>query len=125
MPRRQVILLSIATLSACGGSTEKAAAPDAGPPPSFSCKVTDTSGLHTCTDWHVTSGGSVPATVQQQCTGQTVVESCDHSKYCSGGCLLSQTMDGQPVTSILWYFYDSPSDIMASCTEAKGTYIAP
>ncbi len=118
------IVLSCAAFIACGGMT--GSTPDAGAPqkPAFGCDTTNSSGLRTCTDYFAQSSDT--GALEQQCaqSGGTTGTACDHANAV-GGCVFTQTVAGVTVETIYWYYYDTPSDIMAACAEAKAPFVTP
>src|SRR5512143_1408193 len=122
---RLAIAFSCCAAVACGGMT--GASPDAGgtpETPAFGCDTTNGSGLRTCTDYFAQSSDT--AALTQQCTqsGGTTGTACDHANAV-GGCVFTQTVGGVTVQTIYWYYYDTPSDIMAACAEAKAPFVSP
>ncbi len=96
--------------------------PDAGSGAPVAGCNTSSSGLQTCTDYF--SGST--ASLDQQCaqSGGTTAARCDHTNAV-GGCLLTTTVAGAQVQTIYWYYYDTPSDIMAACAEANAPFVSP
>jgi hypothetical protein len=126
----QASLLAFGIASTACGSIENKPPPPQTPEAStmaghFSCATTNTSGLRTCTDYSF-SGSNPPSSLQDKCTMEkgTPGMACDHA-HSEGGCLFTMTIDGVETTYVYWYFYDSPSSIMAACAEAKVPYVAP
>jgi hypothetical protein len=116
----RALFFTSAFVLACGATA--AEPPDAGiDTPSVGC-TTSKSGLGTCTDYFTSDPNAANAACAQ--AGGTSAARCDHSNAV-GGCLLTVDVNGTPVQIIYWYYFDTPSDIMAACAEAKAPYVSP